>query len=229
MSLDSLKTFLTTKTENNTPDFGAVDPYNTFTFKFIKSGKYNLGNNLYGNDIHKYIKQVTLPNASINGEQINIPGIQFATSRLMPMGDSGSTIRVEFLNTVNPILEGILFEWMKKYTLEADDYPANFKANIEIGFTHSSMNRKGESDKVDFSSSIDKYKYMYYGVRPVEMGTYNPSNEPMTEFYRNVTFTYDYFWIDKASNIEYAKYTAEQKEFQAKRGTSEGYAGNPYR
>lgn len=195
MSLESLKTFLTTKTGNNTPNFGEVDPYNTFTFKFVQ-GEYSFkNNNLYNNDIHKYIKQVTLPNASINGEQINIPGIQFATHRLMPMGDSGSTIKVEFLNTTTPILESELFEWMKAYTIDSNGrFPNELKANIEIGFTHSFKN-KG-SDKLNFESDIDNYSYMYYGVRPVEMTTYKPSNEPMTEFYRNVTFAYDYFWIE---------------------------------
>lgn len=197
MSLESLKNFLTTKSTDTSPNLGDVDPYNTFTFKFVKPSKggYDL-KNLYGqnNDLHPYIKQLTLPNASINGEQINIPGIQFATHRLMPMGDSGSTIRVEFLNTVHPIIEEIIFKWMKDFTLNSTQFPIMFKSNIEVGFTHSLKNHG--SDKTNFESDIDNYKYKYYGVRPVEMTTYNPSNEPMTEFYRNVTFAYDYFWIE---------------------------------
>lgn len=212
MSLESLKTFLNSNPTETTSDFGKVDPYNTFTFKFT-GGRYNTGIN---GDIHKYIKQVTLPNASINGEQINIPGIQFATHRLMPMGDSGSTIRVEFLNTTKPILEEKLFSWMRAYTIEANKFPFDLKSNIEIGFTHSKQNNG--SDKIGFESKIDKYKYMYYGVRPVEMTTYKPSNEPMTEFYRSVTFAYDYFWIQD----QYDQYVGEADEQIAEK--EKGYA-----
>ena len=207
MSLESLKLFL--KSNKPKDQFGTVDPYNTFTFKFTdRAPRVNtFSDALIGKDLHQYIKQLTLPNASINGEQINIPGVQFSTHRLMPMGDSGSTIKVEFLNTTNPILEGVIFEWMKAYTLNADDFPTSFKSNIEIGFTHSSsssapmfdeprMEEFGKSDKSNFNSYIDNYKYKYYGVRPIEMTTYNPGNEPMTEFYRSVTFAYDYFWIE---------------------------------
>lgn len=200
MSLESLKTFLT-KMVPDTDKFGVVDPYNTFTFQFF-GGEYNgIPKNT---DLHEYIKQVTLPNASINGEQINIPGIQFATHRLMPMGDSGSTLRVEFLNTTKPFLEEKIFKWMREYTIESTNFPKNYKSNIKIGFTHSSHSSNGESDKLDFKSDIDNYTYNYYGVRPVEMTTYKPSNEAMTEFYRNVTFAYDYFWIEggKSSNQE---------------------------
>ena len=208
MSLESLKLFLKSNKSDQQNLFGKVDPYNTFTFKFTKRPEnVDAFDGLDGEDLHKYIKQLTLPNASINGEQINIPGVQFSTHRLMPMGDSGSTIKVEFLNTTKPILESILFEWMKAYTINADDFPENFKSNIEVGFTHSSsptvmfdepmMQEFGKADRRNFDSGIDSYKYNYYGVRPVEMTTLNPSNEPMTEFYRSVTFAYDYFWITK--------------------------------
>ena len=212
MSLESLKLFLKSNKSDQQNPFGKVDPYNTFTFKFTKRPEnVDIFDSLYGEDLHKYIKQLTLPNASINGEQINIPGVQFATHRLMPMGDSGSTIKVEFLNTTKPILESIMFEWMKAYTINANDFPEKFKSNIEVGFTHSSpsspmfdevlMHESGKADRRNFNSVIDSYVYNYYGVRPVEMATLNPSNEPMTEFYRSVTFAYDYFWITKNISI----------------------------
>ncbi len=218
MNRDYFKNFIRDTVAPNTissePDLH-VDPYGNFTVIFYACSNSSfadsdrirsygkLGEMLIGSvpvsksiqcgiDLHKYIKTINDVEMNVNAKILEMPGASYAIHRLMPM-NSSNTITMQWLNTKTPFIETVFMPWMQDNSIYGH-FPI-VKADMVITFPMIANNPK------------NKIKYIYYGIRPVEVGMHKMTNEPLMEFYRKVTFDFDYFYaetdnITKISKID---------------------------
>ena len=130
-------------------------------------------------DMHKYIKAINDFELNINADSLNLPGMTYAIHRAMPM-NSQKTISMTWLNTKTPYIETIFVPWMQDNTINGA-FPL-VKCDLAITFP-----------KLEESNST-QIVYWYYGVRPIEVDMHKMTNEPLQDFYRKVTFDFDYFY-----------------------------------
>lgn len=142
-------------------------------------GKLFLSSNGNEHDLHRFIKNINDVEMSINATALNLPGVSYAIHRMIPMNNP-NTITMLWLNTKTPFIEEIMVPWMQMNTIDAT-FPL-VKADLEIRFPL----LKGVTGNIS---------YLYYGIRPIEIALHKMSNEPQTDFYRKVTFDFDYFWV----------------------------------
>lgn len=178
---------------NITENKNTVDVYGNFTLIFKKCegsigvnnfsdsskiGEYNSSLDFFDKDLHKFIKNINDMELNVNADQLKLPGVSYGLNRLMPM-NSNNTLTMLWLNTKIPYIETIIVPWMQDNTIN-NNFPI-IKCDLEITFP-----------KLDNDASIT---YIYYGVRPVECTLHKMTNEPLTDFYRKVTFDFDYVFV----------------------------------
>ena len=155
----------------------------------VKIETYNPSLPFLGVDLHNFIKNINDVEMNVNATQITLPGVSYGINRLMPM-NSGSSVTMIWLNTKIPYIESIIVPWMQDNTIN-NNFPI-IKCDLEIKFP-----------KLD--ESMKDMTYNYYGVRPVECSLHKMTNEPLTDFYRKVSFDFDYFYIKRdnsSSNLD---------------------------
>lgn len=172
-----------------------VDQYGNFKIYFIpcvcKSDKWansnavaeygDLGKMLIsGKDMHRFIRSINDVEMNINLKPLEMPGASYALHRLMPM-NSNPTLTMMWLSTKTPFVETVFVPWMQDNTINGK-CPL-IKVDMEIKFPL-------------LSDAAKNIVYKYYGIRPIEIGLHKMSNEAQTDFYRKVTFDFDYFWIE---------------------------------
>ena len=195
----SFKNFIDEVVAPNTTNKLRIDQYGNFRVKFIPiSGDFatdnfknygtdvgisggSLGKQLFNNEnLHQFIKSINDVEMSINARSLELTGASYAIHRLLPMNNP-STIKMSWLNTKYPFIETVFVPWMQDNTIN-EVFPL-VKADLEITFP------------MIYSPNGQQIRYRYYGVRPVEVGLHKMTNEPVTDFYRNVTFDFDYFYV----------------------------------
>lgn len=175
-----------------------VDPYGNFEIVFktisspsddeskfaeseiIKSFGNGLGELLFNKEtkLHKFIKNINDVELNVFSKNLDVPGASYIIHRLMPM-NSQPNLTLIWLNTKTPFIENVFVPWMKSNTLYGR-FPL-IKANLKITFPLLAEN-----------NSIE---YWYYGVKPIEVSLHKMTNEPVQDFYRKITFDFDYFLI----------------------------------
>jgi hypothetical protein len=86
-----------------------------------------------------------------------------------------------WLNTKIPFIETIIVPWMQDNTIK-NHFPI-IKCDLVITFPKLALD-------------YQNLEYHYYGIRPVECTLHKMTNEALTDFYRKVTFDFDYFFIN---------------------------------
>ena len=142
-------------------------------------GKFLSTHSGFENDLHRFIKNINDVEMSINAKSLDLPGVSYAIHRMIPMNNP-NTITMLWLNTKTPFIENIMVPWMQENTIKCA-FPL-IKADLQIKFPLI----KGANGDIS---------YWYYGIRPIEIALHKMSNEPQTDFYRKVTFDFDYFWV----------------------------------
>lgn len=169
-----------------------VDPYGNFEVVFTHCnssfgdsaaiyGYAPLGETLFKKEthLHKYIKSINDIEINVNSSPLEMPGISYAIHRLMPM-NSTANLTFMWLNTKTPYVETVFVPWMQDNTINGK-FPL-VKADLEITFPL-------------LSDPAIPIMYKYYGVRPLECTLHKMTNEPVTDFYRKVSFDFDYFYV----------------------------------
>ena len=92
-----------------------------------------------------------------------------------------NTFSLNFLNTKAPLIERIFYPWMREVSLPVwsyDNQPYT-TADVRIGFEkHADVG------------------YRFVNARPSNIDTYQPSNESNTAITRQVTFIFDYLFVE---------------------------------
>ena len=143
--------------------------------------KFLSGNDSGKNDMHKFIRSINDVEMNISSKPIEMPGASYALHRLMPM-NSQSNIVMQWLSTKTPFIETLFIPWMQDNTINGIRPLVKVDMTIKFPLLEESLSNKIE--------------YKYYGLRPIEVGMHKMSNEPHTDFYRKVTFDFDYFWVE---------------------------------
>ena len=170
-----------------------VDPYSFFEIQFedLNSCSYATSPSeviiepiwqLLTKDFHEYVKNINGVEVSVNSKTIDLPGVSYAIHRLLPM-QNPNNITLNILNTKYSFIERAFIPWMKYNTI-GGNLPL-MKTNMSITFPSLAKNDDGS-----------EVVYWYYGIRPIECGLRKMSNEANSEFYRKVTFDFDYFYVD---------------------------------
>ena len=91
-----------------------------------------------------------------------------------------NTIQMTLLNTKAPLIERIFYPWMRECTLPFWSYE-------DQPFTTATVT-------VDFAKHTDM-KYVFYGCRPTQIQTFQPTQEVDTTITRDVTLAFDLMYI----------------------------------
>lgn len=165
--------------------------------KFAESEEIkNLGDGLgallfdKNTNLHKFIKNINDVELNINAKTLDLPGASYAIHRLMPM-NSSPHIQMLWLNTKEPFIENVFVPWMEYNTI-LRSFPL-LKCNLIITFPLLS--------KIEYSDNTGPFEvsYTYYGIRPIEVSLHKMTNEPIQDFYRRITFDFDYFLVNSHS------------------------------
>lgn len=191
--LNNITTFVNKHVAPNNITSKSIDIYGDFTIKFLNPTPNSFFSadieqpeiKFFGTDFHEYIKSINDMELNINGKLLEMPGITYALHRLMPMNPKNS-ISMEWLNTKYPFIEGVFVPWMRTNTIEGT-FPIR-KCDLQIEFP------KLLSLTISNNNSKN-IQYWYYGVRPIEVKLHKMTNQPLTEFYRSITFDFDYFLV----------------------------------
>jgi hypothetical protein len=201
-TFEKLRDFIKeTITPNSTPET-TVDTYGSFNVKFkacdtdfsssdqfkeyFKNNDFLIKSSsnqdlIETKDLHNFIKSISDVEMNIFAKHLEIPGIQYAIQRLLPMS-SKPQIQMEWLNTGMPFIETVIVPWMKDNTINGI-FPL-VKADLSITFPRSFT-----------LSQVKNITYIFYGIRPVECQLHRMTNEAVTVFYRRIAFDYDYFEV----------------------------------
>ena len=201
MDRDAFQNFLNSVVAPNKKPTQAdtrVDPYGNFTIVFTTIKDKSFANTkeienivtsskleFFDVDLHKFIKNINDVELNIHSSVLELPGVSYAFHRLMPM-NSANNITMYWLNTKTPYIETIFVPWMRANTLDAIFPIAKVDLSIQFPKLAEGINTN--------------IVYKYYGIRPIECSLHKMTNEAVTEFYRKVTFDFDYFYIDTAAS-----------------------------
>ena len=192
-----------------------VDPYNTFLCQIdmvdpitkrpwsdILSGlhvpidpNFDPNSGLLNKDIHALIEDITIPKISSAGNSESLLHGKYQTFTTYPLMTDG-TFSIKFLNTApNPIIESVIYPWMKDCSLGFNENPSledlNYpRADLTIIFPHLYIDSGLNAEQM---AAIPYYKY--FNIRPINIEMYSPSNKPAQSMYRSAVFAFDYFAV----------------------------------
>lgn len=137
-----------------------------------------------------YIQKLTIPQIQVDGgEEVTTLVGRFPVPGNLVVPDNNN-LQMEVVNVEAPVIENILYPWMRETTLPwwtYDNQPFT-TANITIDFTeHSNV------------------KYRFFGCRPTQIQLIQPDQAPNTNLTRNVQFTFDFMTVETidAKTTEY--------------------------
>ncbi len=131
-------------------------------------------------DLSYYIQRCTLPDMQIVDSDVSKTALGEFPVNGIYIKPTTTTFTLEVLNTQAPILERLFYPWMREVTLPYWSYS-------EQPFTTADVT-------IDMTKHAD-IKYNFYGVRPKQIQTYDPSQEN-NNMTRQVIFMFDIMTID---------------------------------
>ena len=130
-----------------------------------------------------YIQKITLPNLEVPVDSVKTIFGEFPVTEIYVKPDNNQ-IMMDILNTKVPLHERIFYPWMHETT-----HP--FWTYADHPYTTAKVT-------IDMTKHAD-VKYVLYGVRPMRINTYDPSQELPSSFARPVTFIFD--WMIVTSSL----------------------------
>lgn len=128
-----------------------------------------------------YVQDLTIPNIKSNGEG------ECVTPYLGSFPVNGTFVTpaehrmsLNILNTRVPLLERVFYPWLRETTLPYWSYTTQpfTTATIEVDMRHHT-----------------DVRYIFYGCRPCEITTIQPSQDTPSDFVRQVTFAFDWMFV----------------------------------
>lgn len=126
-----------------------------------------------------YVQKVTIPRLTLQEDVVKTSLGEFPVNGMFVKPDNNS-LTMDVLNTKVPLLERIFYPWLREVTLPYWSYDNQPYTTATI--------------TVDMRKHADIY-YRFYGARPVQINTYQPSQELNSTFTRSVTFTFDFMAV----------------------------------
>lgn len=128
-----------------------------------------------------FVQDITIPQLKIiDGEQIQTMVGNIQTHGIAVVPDNNN-LQMTILNTKLPLIERIFYPWMREVTLPYWSYHTQPYTTATI--------------VVDFSKHTDM-QYVFTGCRPTQLQTMTASQENDQSFRRQVTFTFDFMFIN---------------------------------
>lgn len=128
-----------------------------------------------------FVQDLTIPNIKSNGDG------ECVTPYLGSFPINGTFVTpaehkmsLNILNTRVPLIERVFYPWLRETTLPYWSYTTQpfTTATIEIDMRHHT-----------------DVRYIFYGCRPCEITTLQPSQDTPSDFVRQVTFAFDWMFI----------------------------------
>lgn len=116
-----------------------------------------------------------------------------------------NTFTATILNTRLPLMEILFYPWMREVTLPYWSYS-------HTPYTTATVD-------VDFSKHAD-IKYSFFGCKPTQIQTYDPTQEADSTITRDVTFTFDFMNVTSTSG-----YKTQESLKDKLLGAAKGLAG----
>lgn len=188
----SLSEFLQTFNNPTGGNVYRIDPVNYFrvALKYIPDDTTVNHNKIFGfktdYDITPFIQSIELPSISITNDTAADTIVGSIQTHKMYITPSEQTFRVSLINTKYPLVENWLYPWLREITQPEwnyADYPYT-KAEFIIDMT--------EHNNV---------KYVLNGCRPTALPSFPPTHELTSKLTREVTFTFDYFWVETSADV----------------------------
>lgn len=127
-----------------------------------------------------YVQKITIPRLTLQEDVVKTSLGDFPVNGMFVKPDNNS-LTMDVLNTKAPLLERIFYPWLREVTLPYWSYDNQPYTTATI--------------TVDMRKHADIY-YRFYGARPVQINTYQPSQELNSTFTRSVTFTFDFMAVN---------------------------------
>lgn len=133
-----------------------------------------------------YAQSITVPKLKIpDGNKIQTAIGEFSTNGNYVIPDNNN-LQMDILCTKLPLHERIFYPWMREVTLPYWSY-------ISQPYTTATIT-------IDFNKHTD-LKYVFCGCRPTSIDTIQPSQEPNGSITRQVTFLFDFMFIESNDTI----------------------------
>lgn len=126
-----------------------------------------------------YIQKITLPNLTVPTETVKTMFGQFPYTEIYVTPDNNQFM-MDILNTKVPLHERIFYPWMREITLPYWSYGSQPYSTATV--------------TIDMTKHAD-IMYVFYGVRPCKINTYDPSQETPSSFSRTVDFLFDWMVV----------------------------------
>ena len=178
-----------------------IDTLNFFTIKLeftprnsnVKTvldsmiGLKNAKSGLY--DLTMFVQNVELPSLNVSNDTAAETIVGSIQTHKMFTTPSDQTFKISLINTKQPFIENWIYPWLREVTTPAWQY---------AGYPYTTA-----KFTIDFSGKANEYhsniKYILNGARPTSLTPMRPSQEVNQKLEREVTFTFDYMYIQQTS------------------------------
>ena len=130
-----------------------------------------------------YIQKITLPNLQVPVDSVKTIFGEFPVTEIYVQPDNHQFM-MDVLNTKVPLHERSFYPWLREITLPYWAYETQPYTTAKV--------------TIDLTKHAD-VKYVFYGVRPQQIHTYDPSQETPSAFSRPITFIFD--WMVVVSSL----------------------------
>ena len=140
-------------------------------------------------DLTMFVQNIDLPSLNIVNDTAAETIVGSIQTHKLFVTPSDQTFKMSIINTRQPLVENWLYPWLREINTPAWIYPD--RPYTTAKFT------------IDFSGKENEYhsnvKYILNGVRPTSITPLKPTQEVNQKLDRDVTFTFDYIYIQQAS------------------------------
>lgn len=103
------------------------------------------------------------------------------------VGPDNNQLQMTMINTKVPLFERLFYPWMRETTLPFWSYDTQPYTTATI--------------TIDFSKHAD-ISYVFYGCRPQQIGTIQPTQEPDGAITRDITFIFDFMFVNSTKKTK---------------------------